>query len=133
MRHGGSVRLSDLSVTLLCGSDDDHTPVNSDQVLPDVDLLPESVSNDKRQVIMPLPLCIPATTTSGRDLDVTPGSSGPDPPPVVGTVAIPAVENVEAVKLSSPPLSGQLSVVRGLVGALVHQSCSGGTLTGRSG
>ena len=58
---------------------------------------------------MPLPLCILATTTSGRDLDVTPGSSGPDPPPVVGTVAIPVVESVDVVKLSSPPLSGQLS------------------------
>ena len=58
---------------------------------------------------MPLPMCIPTTTTSGRDLDVAPASSGPDPPPVVGTVAIPAVESVEAVKLSSPPLSGQLS------------------------
>ena len=38
---GGSVCLSDLSVTLLCGSDDDHIPVNSDQVLSDVDLPPE--------------------------------------------------------------------------------------------
>ena len=28
---------------------------------------------------------------------------------MVGTVAIPAVESMEAVKLSSPPLSGQLS------------------------
>ena len=111
----GSVRLSDLSVTLLCGSDDGHTPVNSDQVLSDVDLLPKPVSSDKRQVIrirdvspdvqivdisqvsrawdsrrtvskgglgkrMPLPMCIPATTTSGRDLDVVPRLSGPDPP-----------------------------------------------------
>ena len=41
---GGSVRLSDLSVAPLCGSDDDHTPVNSDQVLLDVNLPPESVS-----------------------------------------------------------------------------------------
>ena len=141
---GGSVCLSDILVTLLCGSDDDHTPVNSYQVLSDVDLPPESVSNDKRQVIrirdvspdvqivdvspvgqawdsrrtvsrggsgkrMPLPLCIPATPTSGRYLEVTPESSGPDPALVVGTVAIPAVESVEAVKLSSPPLSGQLS------------------------
>ena len=48
---GGLVRLSDLSVTLLCGSDDDHTPVYSDQVLSDVDLPPESVSPDMRQVI----------------------------------------------------------------------------------
>ena len=44
---GGSVGLSDLSVTLLCGSDDDSTPVDSDQVLSDVDLPPESVSHDK--------------------------------------------------------------------------------------
>ena len=140
----GSVHLSDLSVTLLCGSDDGHTPVNSDQVLADVDLPPETVSNDKIQVIrihnvspdvqivdisqvgwawdsrrtvskggsgkrMPLPMCIPATTTSGRDLDVVPRLSGPDPPPVVGTVGIPAVESVESVKLSLPPMSGQLS------------------------
>ena len=47
----GSVGLSDLSVTLLCGSDDAFIPVDSDQVLSDVDLLPESVSHDKRQVI----------------------------------------------------------------------------------
>ena len=48
---GGSVGLSDLSVTLLCGSDDVFTPINSDQVLSDVDLPPESVSHEKRQVI----------------------------------------------------------------------------------
>ena len=48
---GGSVGLSDLSVTLLCGSDEVFTPVNSDQVLSDVDLPPESVSHDRRQVI----------------------------------------------------------------------------------
>ena len=48
---GGSVGLSDLSVTLLCDSDDVFTPVNSDQVLSDVDLPPESVSHNKRQVI----------------------------------------------------------------------------------
>ena len=44
----GSVRLSNLSVTLLCGSDDGHTPVNSDQVLSDEDL-PDS--ENSRQVI----------------------------------------------------------------------------------
>ena len=38
-----SVHLSDLSVTLLSGSDDGQTPVNSDQVLLDVDLLPETI------------------------------------------------------------------------------------------
>ena len=37
---GGSVGLSDLSVTLLCDSDEVFTPVNSDQVLSDVDLPP---------------------------------------------------------------------------------------------
>ena len=30
--------LWDISVTLICGSDDGHTPVNSDQVLSDEDL-----------------------------------------------------------------------------------------------
>ena len=48
---GGSVGLSDFSVTLLCDSDGVFTPVNSDQVLSDVDLPPESVSHDKRQVV----------------------------------------------------------------------------------
>ena len=48
---GGSVGLSDLSVTLLCGSDEVFSPVNSDHVLSDVDLPPESVSHDRRQVI----------------------------------------------------------------------------------
>ena len=174
----GSVCLSDLSVTLLCGSDYDHTPTNSDQVLSDMDLPPESVLSDQRQVIrirevspdvqivdvsqvgqawdsrptvsrgglgkrMPLPLCIPATITSGRDLAVTPGSLGPDLPPMVGTVAIPAVESVEAVKLSSPPLSGQLSPASPQTVAgedlgdstvpLPPQLCPGGALSGRSG
>ena len=46
----GSLRLSDLSVTLLCGSDDGHTPVNSDQVISDVDLPPETVSNDRDRI-----------------------------------------------------------------------------------
>ena len=58
---------------------------------------------------MPLPLCIPAATTSGRDL-VVPQSSGPDPPPVIGTVEIPVVESVEPIKLSSPPLSSPQTV-----------------------
>ena len=46
----GSVGLSDLSITLLCDSDEVFTPVNSDQVLSDVDLLLESVAHDQRQV-----------------------------------------------------------------------------------
>ena len=48
---GTSVGLSDLSVTLLCGSDEVFSPVNSDQVLSDVDFPPEPVSRDKRQVV----------------------------------------------------------------------------------
>ena len=45
---GKSVGLSDLSITLLCDSDEVLTPVNSDQVLSDVDLPIESVSHYKR-------------------------------------------------------------------------------------
>ena len=44
-RHGG------FCWTLLCGSDDGHTPVNSDQVLSDVDLPPVAGSEDSRRVI----------------------------------------------------------------------------------
>ena len=40
---GEPASLSDLSVTLLCGSDNEFTPVNSDQVLSEVDLPPESI------------------------------------------------------------------------------------------
>ena len=47
----GSVGFSNLSVTLLCGSDDGHTPVNSDEVLSDEDLPPVVGSEDSRQVI----------------------------------------------------------------------------------
>ena len=140
----GSVGLSNLSVTLLCDSEDGHTPVNSDQVLSDEDLPPETVSDDRRQVIrirdispdvqivdisqvarvwdsrrtvskggsdkwMPLSICVPAPTTSGRDLDDAAGLSASDPSPVVGTVDLPVVGRVETVQLSSPPMSGQLS------------------------
>ena len=160
----GSARLSDLSVTLLCGLDDGHTPVNSDQALSDVDLPPETsqtirdklsgyvcwawdsrwtVSKGGSRKWMPLPMCIPVTTTSGRDLDVAPRLVGPDPPPVVGTVEIPEVESVESVPLSSPPMSGQLSPASpqtvaledlgGLFATFVPKSCSGGAITGRSG
>ena len=45
-----SVRLSDISVTLLCSSEDGHTPVNSDQVLSDEDLPAAAGSGDRRQV-----------------------------------------------------------------------------------
>ena len=45
-----SVRPRDISVTLLCGSEDGHTPVDSDQVLSDVDLPTAADSRDRRQV-----------------------------------------------------------------------------------
>ena len=45
-----SVELSNISVTLICGSDDGHTPVNSDQVLSDEDLPTAAGSDDRRQV-----------------------------------------------------------------------------------
>ena len=54
-----------------------------------------------------------ATITS-RDIDVAPGSSDPDPVPELGPVAVPVVESVPAVKLSSPLLSGQSSPVSDL-------------------
>ena len=46
-----SAGLSDLSITLLCDSEEVLTPVNSDQVPSDGDLPEESVLKDKRQVI----------------------------------------------------------------------------------
>ena len=46
-----SVGLDDLSVTLLCGSDEVFSPVNSDQVLSSADFPPEPVSQDRRQVV----------------------------------------------------------------------------------
>ena len=46
-----SVGLSDISVTLLCGSDDGHIPINSYQVLSDEDLPAAAGSGDQRQVI----------------------------------------------------------------------------------
>ena len=48
---GTSVGLGDLSITLLCGSDEVFSPVNSDHVVSDVDFPPEPVSLDKRQVV----------------------------------------------------------------------------------
>ena len=46
-----SAGLSDLSITLLCDSEEVLTPVNSDQVPSDGDLPEESVPTDKRQVV----------------------------------------------------------------------------------
>ena len=46
-----SVIPRDISVTVLCGSEDDNTPITSDQVLSDVDLPAASDSRDRRQVL----------------------------------------------------------------------------------
>ena len=46
-----SVGLSDILVTLQCGSDDGHTPVNSDQVLSEENLPAAAGSGDRKQVI----------------------------------------------------------------------------------
>ena len=46
-----SAECSDLSITLLCDSDEAGTHVNSDQVLSDGDFPEESVLKDKRQVV----------------------------------------------------------------------------------
>ena len=46
-----SAGLSDLSITLLCDSEEVLTPVNSDHVSSDGDLPEESVPKDKRQVV----------------------------------------------------------------------------------
>ena len=46
-----SVGLSDISVAPICGSDDCHTPVNSEQVLLDEDLPAAAGAGDRRQVI----------------------------------------------------------------------------------
>ena len=100
-----SVGLSNISVTLICGSDDGHKPVNSDQILSDEDLLPVAGSEDSRQVIrirdvspdvqivdisqvgrdqdgsgkwMPLSVCVPATATRGWAIDDT-GLAASDP------------------------------------------------------
>ena len=58
---------------------------------------------------MPLSVCVLAMATSGRAMDDTPGLAASDPSPVVRTVDIPAVGQVETIQLSSPPMSGQLS------------------------
>ena len=50
---GESVIPRDISVTLLCDSEDDNTPVGSDQVLSDVDLPAAAASRDRRQVLQP--------------------------------------------------------------------------------
>ena len=126
----GSVGLSNLSVTLLCGSGEDLPPVvgseDSRQVIRIRDISPDVQTVDISQVgwawdsrrtvskggsgkQMPLSVCVPATATSDRSMDDALGLSASDPSPVVGAVDLPGVGRVETIQLSSPPMSGQLS------------------------
>ena len=127
-----SVKPRDISVTLLCGSEDGHTPVSSDQVLSDVDLPTASDSGDRRQVLWTQDLspvewyfrrslsmgcpedgpdgqtqhsaCVQNSAPEVRPKADKPGLSVAGPSPVVGPVDIPVVGQVETVHLSSPPM-----------------------------
>ena len=123
----GSVGISNLAVTLLCGSDDGHTPVNSDQVLSDEDLPPRLIEDRLfrfgiylrmfrlwiflKLVGLGIPdiQCPRVAPVSGCHCHDAPGLSASDRSPVVRRVALPAMGRVETIQLSSPPRSGQLS------------------------
>ena len=68
-----SAGLSDISLAPICGSDDCHTPVNSDQVLSDEDLPAAAGTGDRRQVIricdVPPDVQIVDISQVGRDWD----------------------------------------------------------------
>ena len=102
------------------GSDDRRQVIRIRDMSPDVQIVDISQVGrawDSRRTVskggsskqMPLSVCVPATATSGWDLDDAPGLSVSDPSPVVGAVDLPAVGRVETIQLSSPPRSGQLS------------------------
>ena len=107
----------------ICGSDDGHTPVNSD-VSPDVQIVDISQVGhdwDSRRAVRgaghpkDIPggrvqrcACVKALATKVRD-DYQPlGSEAADSPAMVGTDDIPQVGRLETIRLSSPPDSGQL-------------------------
>ena len=132
-----SVIPRNISVTVLCGSEDGHILVSSDQVLLDVDLPAASDSRDRRQVLQTQELspvdwffrrtvsmghpenvpdgqqqhssCVQDSGPAVRSRADKPGLSVAGPSPVVGSVVRPVVGQVETVHLSSPPMSGQLS------------------------
>ena len=131
------MRPCDISVTLLCGSEDGQTPVSSDQILSDVDLPTAADLGDRRQILRTQDLspvdwyfrrsvsmgrpedgpdgqtqhsaCVRNSAPEVRPRADKPGLSVAGPSPVVGPVDIPVVGQVETVQLSSPPMSGQLS------------------------
>ena len=132
-----SVRPHDILVTLLCGSEDGHTPVNSDQVFSDVDLQSAAGSRDRRQVFrthdlspvewysrwwvsvghpkdspderIPHSACVQTPAPEVRPKADNQRLSAAGPSPVVGPVDIPDVGRVETIQLSSPQRLGQLS------------------------
>ena len=119
--------LGDISVTLICGSDDGHTGsgdrrqvIRIRDVSPDVQIVDISqvgLDWDSRRTVrvaghpkdstskrMQPSACVQAPAE-----DDTPGLPAAGPSPVVGTDVIPEVGWVETIQLSSPPRSGQLS------------------------
>ena len=118
----------DISATLLCGSEDGHTSVNSNQVLSDEDLpTAAGLSNlspvewyFRRSVSVGHPknstdermqhsACVQSSAPEVRPKADIQNFSADGPSPVVGSVDIPEVGRVETIQLSSPPRSGQLS------------------------
>ena len=125
----------DISVTVLCSSEDDNTPIGSDQVLSDVDLPAASDSLDRRQVqqtqeLSPvdwffrqtvsmgrpengpdgqqqLSTCVQDSTPAVRPRANKPGLSVADLSPVVGPVVMQGVSQAETVHFSAPTMLGQ--------------------------
>ena len=130
-----SVIPRDISVTVLCSSEDDITLIGSDQVLSDVDLPAASDSQDRRQVqqtqeLSPVDWFFRRTVSMGWSengpdgqqqlstcvQDSTPavrlranrlGLSVADLSPVVGPVVMQGVSQAESVHFSAPAVLGQ--------------------------
>ena len=125
-----SVKPRDISVTLPCSSEDGHTPVNSEQVLSDVDLPTAAGSSVRRQVFrthdrspvdwnvghpkdssderMQHSACVQTSAPEVRSKADNQRLSAAGPSPVVGSVDIPEVGWVETIQLrgrDSCPLS----------------------------
>ena len=125
----------DISVTVLCSSEDDNTPIGSDQVLSDVDLPAASDSQNQRQVQQTQELspmdwffrwkvsmgrlengpdgqqqhstCVQDSTPAVRPRANKPGLSVADLSPVVGPVVMQGVSQAKTVHFSAPTMLGQ--------------------------
>ena len=121
-----SVIPCDISVTVLCSSEEDITPIGSDQVLSDVDLVAASDSRDRRQVQrffrrtasvgqpengpdgqQQHSTCVQNSTPAVRPQATKPGLSVADLSPVVGLVVMQGVNQAETVHFSAPTMLGQ--------------------------